>query len=64
MALDSVKRFQFSRGCLNLRVENYLLQGYMVGNGVCDDYFDGNAIVPFAHGMGLISESMFKVMVH
>ncbi|KAL0322294.1 UNVERIFIED_CONTAM: Serine carboxypeptidase-like 20 [Sesamum calycinum] len=35
-------------------------KGYMVGNGVCDPGFDGNALVPFAHGMGLISANMFK----
>jgi hypothetical protein len=33
----------------------------MVGNGVCDTVFDGNALVPFAHGMALISESIYKV---
>lgn len=33
----------------------------MVGNGVCDTIFDGNALVPFAHGMGLISEDIYKV---
>lgn len=37
------------------------MQGYLVGNGVCDSQFDGNALVPFAHGMGLISDIMFKV---
>ncbi|XP_071921662.1 serine carboxypeptidase-like 20 isoform X1 [Coffea arabica] len=36
-------------------------KGYMVGNGVCESKFDGNnAYVPFVHGMGLISESVFK----
>ncbi|XP_042039604.1 serine carboxypeptidase-like 20 isoform X1 [Salvia splendens] len=35
-------------------------KGYMVGNGVCDSHFDGNALVPFAHGMGLISDMMYK----
>ncbi|KAI5648981.1 hypothetical protein M9H77_34986 [Catharanthus roseus] len=35
-------------------------KGYMVGNGVCDNKFDGNALVPFAHGMGLISNAFFK----
>ncbi|PIN01835.1 Serine carboxypeptidases (lysosomal cathepsin A) [Handroanthus impetiginosus] len=35
-------------------------KGYMVGNGVCDPEFDGSALVPFAHGMGLISDNMFK----
>ncbi|KAL7148793.1 hypothetical protein ABFS83_06G203100 [Erythranthe nasuta] len=35
-------------------------KGYIVGNGVCDPEFDGNALIPFAHGMGLISDRMFK----
>ncbi|CAN1767876.1 Serine carboxypeptidase-like 20 [Linum perenne] len=39
---------------------NFLLKGYMVGNGVTDDVFDGNALVPFAHGMGLISDDLFQ----
>jgi hypothetical protein len=32
------------------------LQGYLVGNGVTDDEFDGNAYLPFAAGKSLISE--------
>lgn len=35
-------------------------KGYIVGNGVTDDRFDGNALVPFAHGMGLISDNIFE----
>ncbi|KAF3452473.1 hypothetical protein FNV43_RR02906 [Rhamnella rubrinervis] len=35
-------------------------KGYMVGNGVADRKFDGNALVPFAHGMGLISDSIYE----
>nr|DAD25390.1 TPA_asm: hypothetical protein HUJ06_026854 [Nelumbo nucifera] len=35
-------------------------KGYMVGNGVCDNEFDGNALVPFAHGMGLISDEFYE----
>ncbi|KAB1226526.1 Serine carboxypeptidase-like 20 [Morella rubra] len=35
-------------------------KGYMVGNGVADEHFDGNALVPFAHGMGLISDDLFE----
>ncbi|XP_061350302.1 serine carboxypeptidase-like 20 [Gastrolobium bilobum] len=34
-------------------------KGYMVGNAVTDEEFDGNAIVPFAYGMGLISDELF-----
>nr|CAB3459645.1 unnamed protein product [Digitaria exilis] len=39
-------------------------KGYIVGNGVCDTAFDGNALVPFAHGMGLISDDMYKGAGH
>ncbi|KAI3853692.1 hypothetical protein MKW98_025209 [Papaver atlanticum] len=35
-------------------------KGYMVGNGVTDEVFDGNALVPFAHGMALISDNLFQ----
>ncbi|CAB78333.1 SERINE CARBOXYPEPTIDASE I PRECURSOR-like protein [Arabidopsis thaliana] len=35
-------------------------KGYLVGNGVADPKFDGNAFVPFAHGMGLISDELFE----
>ncbi|XP_048430042.1 serine carboxypeptidase-like 20 isoform X2 [Pyrus x bretschneideri] len=35
-------------------------KGYLVGNGVTDDKFDGNALVPFAHGMGLISDDLYE----
>ena len=33
----------------------------MVGNGVADSMYDGNALVPFAHGMGLVSDQLFEV---
>ncbi|OWM72307.1 hypothetical protein CDL15_Pgr018192 [Punica granatum] len=35
-------------------------KGYLVGNGVADDLYDGNALVPFAFGMGLISSNIFE----
>ncbi|KAK7256190.1 hypothetical protein RIF29_29628 [Crotalaria pallida] len=35
-------------------------KGYMIGNGVADVKFDGNAIVPFAHGMALISDQIYE----
>ena len=38
------------------------IQGYLVGNGVTDETFDGNALVPFAHGMGLISDDLYQVL--
>ena len=34
----------------------------MVGNGCTDNEFDGNALVTFAHGMGLISNELFEVV--
>ncbi|XP_058739519.1 serine carboxypeptidase-like 20 [Vicia villosa] len=35
-------------------------KGYLIGNPVADKIFDGNALVPFAHGMGLISDQIFE----
>ncbi|XP_020263925.1 serine carboxypeptidase 1-like isoform X3 [Asparagus officinalis] len=35
-------------------------KGYMIGNGCTDEQFDGDALVPFAHGMGLISNDLFQ----
>ncbi|KAL2649986.1 hypothetical protein R1flu_018114 [Riccia fluitans] len=35
-------------------------KGYAIGNGVTDIKVDGNAIVPFAHGMGLISDDLYE----
>ncbi|MCO5607000.1 hypothetical protein L7F22_061191 [Adiantum nelumboides] len=34
--------------------------GYLIGNGVTDEVFDEDALVPFAHGMGLISDQLFE----
>ncbi|KAG9447473.1 hypothetical protein H6P81_013601 [Aristolochia fimbriata] len=36
------------------------LKGYLVGNGASGTQFDRNALVPFAHGMGLISDDIFQ----
>ncbi|CAH8354942.1 unnamed protein product [Eruca vesicaria subsp. sativa] len=41
-------------------VKGHLTFGYLVGNGVSDPVFDGNALVPFAHGMGLISNELYE----
>ncbi|KAL6576845.1 hypothetical protein OROMI_011121 [Orobanche minor] len=38
------------------------LKGYMVGNGVTDHVFDGNALIPFVHGMGLISDELVEAV--
>ncbi|MED6112563.1 Serine carboxypeptidase-like 20 [Stylosanthes scabra] len=35
-------------------------KGYLIGNGVTDRNFDGNAFIPFVHGMGLISDSIYE----
>lgn len=32
-----------------------------MGNGVTDEEIDGNALVPFVHGMGLISDDLYEV---
>lgn len=41
----------------------WIKKGYMVGNAVTDPIFDENAFIPFVHGMGLISDQMFKVKI-
>lgn len=38
------------------------MQGYMIGNGVtAEQKYDGNALLPFAHGMALISDDLYRV---
>ncbi|OIW07614.1 hypothetical protein TanjilG_16595 [Lupinus angustifolius] len=37
-------------------------KGYLIGNAVTDEIFDGNALVPFTHGMGLISDQIFEAV--
>ncbi|KAG8095555.1 hypothetical protein GUJ93_ZPchr0012g21131 [Zizania palustris] len=36
------------------------LKGYLLGNPVTDHKFDGPSKIPFAHGMGLISDEMYE----
>ncbi|XP_044483485.1 serine carboxypeptidase-like 20 [Mangifera indica] len=39
-------------------------KGYMIGNAVTDENFDGDAaLFPFAHGMGLISDDMYENVI-
>jgi len=47
-----------------MQSHGHCVQAYMVGNGVTDKQFDGNALVPFVHGMGLISDDLFKVKIN
>ncbi|XP_050208293.1 serine carboxypeptidase-like 20 [Mercurialis annua] len=35
-------------------------KGYLLGNPITDNSYDGNALVPFAHGMGLISDEIHQ----
>uniref|UniRef100_A0A803M1E1 Carboxypeptidase n=1 Tax=Chenopodium quinoa TaxID=63459 RepID=A0A803M1E1_CHEQI len=57
LALEIMKGLDLgSRPIINIK-------GYMIGNGVADKYFDGNAAVPFAHGMGLISDDLYQEIV-
>ncbi|XP_057961666.1 serine carboxypeptidase-like 20 [Malania oleifera] len=41
---------------------NINLKGYMVGNGITDNHFDGNALIPFVRGMGLISHADYEIL--
>ncbi|KAF8015383.1 hypothetical protein BT93_H1018 [Corymbia citriodora subsp. variegata] len=54
LALEVVKGIQIGE------MPRINFKGYMVGNGVTDETFDGNALVPFAFGMGLISSDIYE----
>ncbi|XP_075641214.1 serine carboxypeptidase-like 2 isoform X3 [Castanea sativa] len=36
------------------------LQGYLLGNPVTDQRSDGNSAIPYAHGLGLISNELYE----
>lgn len=55
--------FQVATGIQNGTKPLLNLKGYMVGNGVTDRKFDGNALVPFAHGMALISDQIYEGVI-
>ncbi|OAY23050.1 serine carboxypeptidase-like 17 [Manihot esculenta] len=38
------------------------VKGYIVGNGATDPSFDANSKIPFAHGMGLISDELYEAL--
>ncbi|MQL69584.1 hypothetical protein Taro_001882 [Colocasia esculenta] len=52
--------FEVAKGIQSGVKPNLNFKGYIVGNGVTDAVFDGDALVPFAHGMGLISDNLFE----
>ncbi|KAL9264152.1 Serine carboxypeptidase-like 18-like protein [Drosera capensis] len=39
------------------------LKGYLLGNAVTDHTFDDNSGVPYAHGLGLISDELYESLV-
>lgn len=54
--------FEIAKGIQSHAKPVINLKGYMVGNGVTDPIFDGDAyaFIPFVHGMGLISDTMYE----
>jgi len=42
------------------REQNFNLKGYVVGNPVTDFDFDDPSRIPFAHGMGIISDEIYE----
>ncbi|VVA92715.1 unnamed protein product [Arabis nemorensis] len=55
-----IKKHKKIKRSINVTKPIINLKGYLVGNGVTDPVFDGNALVPFAHGMALISNELFE----
>ncbi len=41
----------------------FVLQGYATGNGVTDDFYDGNGQPEFAYNMGLIDPATYDTLI-
>ncbi|KAK7394656.1 hypothetical protein VNO78_15191 [Psophocarpus tetragonolobus] len=52
--------FEVAKGIQSGRQPVINFKGYMIGNGVTDQEFDNHALIPFVHGMGLISDSIYE----
>ncbi|CAL5192806.1 unnamed protein product [Lathyrus oleraceus] len=52
--------FEIAKGIQSRAKPVINLKGYLVGNGVTDPKFDNNAFIPFVHGMGLISDTIYE----
>ncbi|GAU32426.1 hypothetical protein TSUD_158240, partial [Trifolium subterraneum] len=54
--------YEIAKGIRSLIKPVINLKGYLVGNGVTDQTFDDNAFIPFVHGMGLISDTIYEAV--
>ncbi|KAF8689256.1 hypothetical protein HU200_042047 [Digitaria exilis] len=55
---------EIARGNVSHYFIFFIILGYLVGNPVTDSKFDKPSKIPFAHGMGLISDEMYEVRIH
>ncbi|CAN6288627.1 unnamed protein product [Urochloa humidicola] len=51
---------EIARGNEDGSEPNFNLKGYLVGNPVTDSNFDDPSKIPFAHGVGLISDEIYE----
>ncbi|KAG5042850.1 hypothetical protein JHK87_006765 [Glycine soja] len=58
--VTGVAHDNLSCAALTYQMTYHVRHGYMVGNGVTDEQIDGNALVPFVHGMRLIPDELFE----